>query len=143
MEVRPAMLRPPDAAVSALSFFSVDAVLPLQPPPLPGQRTPLGQILVGGFRSRRAGCGGCEIVQRRLLSCVRVAAGVLLDGGHPQSLGAVRDGDGAHAVGRGIAAGPWRGLGLGRRGGPEGVRGPAGGGGRSRRRMRLDDANEC
>lgn len=133
--------------LSALGLFSVNAVLPLEAPPVLGLLVLIGQILVGGFRSRRAGSCGCEIVRQPLLSQVRVAAGVLLDGGHPQPPCAVRGGDVARAGGLGTAA---AGAGHGR--GPEqahllrlrgqgGGHGPAGeGGGRLRR---LDDAHGC
>lgn len=125
----------------ALCLFSVNALLPLEAPPVPGW--PLfGQILVGGFRSRRAGSCGCEIVRQALLSQVRVAAGVLLDGGHPRSPCAVRGGAAARAWGRDTAAGygggPAPAL-LLRLVGQRGGRGPAAvGEGRLRR---LDDAH--
>lgn len=133
--------------LSALCLFSVNAFLPLEAPPLPGWLVLFCQILVGGFRSRRAGSCGCEIVRQALLSLVRVAAGVLLDGGHPQPPCAVRGGAAAQAEGQGTgaaAAGCGRGADLAqllRMWGQGGGRGPAaGGGGRLRR---LDDAHGC
>lgn len=128
--------------LSALCLFSVNAVLPLEAPPVPGWLVLSCQILVGGFRSRRAGSCGCEIVRRALLSQVRVAAGVLLDGGHPQPPCAVRGGAAARTGGRGTAAGCGSGPDLAqllRLRGLGGGRGPAGGGGG--RLRRLDDAH--
>lgn len=126
---------------SALSLFSINAVLPLEAPPLPGRQALFCQILVGGFRSRRAGSCGCEIVRQALLSQVRVAAGVLLDGGHPQPPCAVRGGDVTRAGDLGTAAaGHGRGPGLAllmRPQGQGGGRGPAGGG--AGRLRRFDD----
>lgn len=128
----------------ALGLFSVDTLLPLQAPPVPGWSLPVGQILVGGLHSRRAGSCGCEIVWQALLAEVTVAAGVLLDGGHTQAPGAVRGGAAALAEGQGTADG--RGVGseldllllLLLRGQGEG-RCPAGAG--KGRRRRLDDAH--
>ena len=127
--------------LSTLCFFCVNALLPLEAPPVPGWQVLLGQILVGGSRSRRGGSCGCEIVRRALLSRVRVAAGVLLDGCHPRPPCAVRGGDVARVGGLGTGAGRGRGrdrdLALLRRLLVQGgVRGPAGGGG-----GRLDDAH--
>lgn len=133
--------------LSALCLFSVNAFLPLEAPSLPGWLVLFCQILVGGFRSRRVGSCGCEIVRQALLSLVRVAAGVLLDGGHPQSPCAVRGGAAAQAGGLGTAAaagccgtGPDLAQ-LLRMWGQGGGRGPAAGGGG--RLMRLDDAHGC
>lgn len=117
---------------SALCLFAVNAVLPLEAPPVPGWRILFCQILVRGFRSRRAGSCGCEIV----LSQVRVAAGVLLDGGHPQAPCAVRGEAAVQAGGQGAAAGCGRGPDLAqllRQGGGRGPAGEEGG--------RLDDAH--
>lgn len=129
-------------SLSALSLFSVNALLPLEAPPVLGRPCLICQILVGGFRSRRAGSCGWEIVWQALLAQVRVAA-VLPDCGHPQPPCAVRGGAGARAVGRDTAAAArgsgsdqavllsllWQG----------GGRGPAGGGVVMLRR--LDDAH--
>jgi len=128
------------AKLSALRLFGVNAFLPLQAPPVLGQRVLLGQILVGGLRNRRGGSCGCEIVRQAFLSQVRVAAVVLLDGGHPRPPCAVRGEAEARVGGRGTGAG--------RGGGPEmallqgqgGGRDPAGGGGGGRR-GKLDDAH--
>lgn len=135
--------------LSALRLFCVNALLPLEAPPLLGWLVLFCQILVGGFHTRRAGSCGCEIVRQALLSQVRVDAGVLLDGGHPQPPCAVRGKAAARTGGLGTAAGGAAGCG----GGPDlallllrlmgqgGGRGPAGGEGG--RLMRLDDAHGC
>lgn len=73
---------------------------------------------------------------------MRVAAGVLLDCGHPRPPCAVRGGAAAQAKGRGTAAGHGNGPDLAqllRLRGLGGERGPAGGGGV--RLRRLDDAH--
>lgn len=123
--------------LSALCLFCVNALLPLEAPPVPGWQVLLCQILVGGSRSRRGGSCGCEIVRQALLSRVRVAAGVLLDGCHPRPPCAVRGGVVARVGGLGTGAGRGRDLALLLRLLVQGgVRGPAGGGG-----GRLDDAH--
>lgn len=124
--------------LSALRFFSVNALLPLEAPSVPGRWVRLGQILEGGLHNRRGDSCGCGIVERGLLARVRVAAGVLLDCGHPQPPGAVRGGDvvGTWALAAAAAAHA-RHPGLGQLG-QGGGRGPACGGGGMRR---LDDAH--
>lgn len=129
---------------STLCLFSVNALLPLEPPPVPCCWVLFCQILVRGFRSRRAGSCGCEIVRRALLSQVSVADGVLLDGCHPQCSCAVRGGGGAQTGVQGTDAAAGRGSGpdldqLLRMRGQEGGRGPAAGGGGGR--WKLDDAH--
>lgn len=138
--------------LSALCLFRVNALLSLEAPSVPGWMALFCQILVGGFHSRRAGSCGCEIVRQALLSQVRVAAGVLLDGGHPQAPCAVRGEAAARAgvlgtavvavaaVGRGSCpdlAGLLKLLLLWEGGG----RGP--GAGEEGRLRRLDDAHGC
>lgn len=133
--------------LSALCLFRVNALLPLEAPPLLGWLVLFCQILVGGFHTRRAGSCGCEIVRQALLSRVRVDADVLLDGGHPQPPCAVRGKAAARTGGLGTAAGAagcggWPDLALLLRlMGQGGGRGPAGGEGG--RLMRLDDAHGC
>lgn len=51
-----------DGSLSALSLFSVNAFLPLEAPPVLDLPCLICQILEGGFRSRRAGSCGWEIV---------------------------------------------------------------------------------
>lgn len=59
---------------STLRLFGVNALLSLQAAALPA-RLALAQILAGGFRSRRGGCGGCGSggLGAVLLDCAQAA----------------------------------------------------------------------